>query len=808
MKKIFNLSLFKKKYYTIILKGFILLLIFLVSVPIFAQRKYEISGKIKGEKTGENLMYCSVKVLNNSDSLITGGVTNEKGYFSIPVKNGYYKLAFRYVGFIPDTVSIGYINSTKFIGVYKMKKDLHRLEEVNIKASSRKNNIDKDIQIVTDKMRKGAVDAREVMEKVSGLSYDRYNNTISVDNSSKVIILVEGVEKNQEYIKNLSPKRLKKIEVIRNPGGKYGLEGYSAIINIILRKDYVGQELFISNQFLLNKFKIKDNQSLLINNLNITYNYSLKKVNLYGAVSNSLQNFDLKTGSEIIYNSNRKIVETSPNNKTNMLFHRFSNNYTFGIDYYINPQNTISFESNISMLPVSNQKIDQTMQTDIFDNGNLVDSYKYETSLKNNTSDAYNSIYYVGKLSKKSKIEASFNYNYYKENYENKTTYENLSWRTEQGFNKKNFTKLSVEFYHKFNSKLNAQVGYGNIWKRLDNIFNVTGSNASLNNSFVFKQTEVRHNIFGYLSHSLNKKISYKVGLAAEYSNPVTENQNHKYFIYQPFVNIGYVVNKIINVKLMYRTDSHYPTIMQTNPFSSQLNPTSISTGNPNLKPSVINKLSFRLNFKQGLISVKPYYSFSKNYISQTGSLRTDGLFEYSYNNIGNFQEYGIQTNFTIPFGKLFIWQNSMIIYNSSITYENNVNKIKDWKANSQLIYRGLKNNGVIVLNYRRNMGKNINAIGYSRDNTDYWLLLIQQPFFKNRFTVMAGYFLPVSWGVNYDQGGYVKTNGFERITHTDVGIVKNMLIFRLTYRFSKGKIKKADHKRNAVKENKSKGIF
>ncbi len=808
MNNFINLYPSKKKNYSIKVKSLILLMILALSSPLLAQNSFEISGKIKGEKTGENLMYCSVKVLNAADSLIAGGVTNEKGHFSIPVKSGNYKLAYRYLGYVPDTVSIGFVNRAKYLGIYKMKRELHSLNEVNVTASSRKNNIDKDIQIVTDKMRKGAVDAKEVMEKVPGLSYDRYNNAISVDNSSKVIILVEGIEKNQEYIKNLSPKRLKKIEVIRNPGGKYGLEGYSAIINIILRKDYVGQELFISNQSLLNKFNENDNQSLLINYLNITYNYSFMKVNLYGALSNSLQNFDLRTGSETIFNNKRKIIEKSPDNKGNMLYHNFANNYTFGIDYYINPQNTISFESNISKFPFSSQKIDQTMKTDIFDNGNLVDSYNYETSLQKNTSDAYNSIFYVGKLSNKSRLEASFSYNYYKENYDNKTSYENLSWRSEQGINKKNFTKFSIEFYHRFNSKINTQVGYGNIWKRLDNTFNIISSNASSNNSFVFKQTEVRHNIFGYLSHSLNKKISYKVGLAAEYSNPVTENQNHKYFIYQPFVNISYMVNKMINVKIMYRTDSYYPTITQTNPFSSQLNPTSISKGNPFLKPSVINKFSLRINVKQGLISVEPYYNFSRNYISQTGFIRPDGLFEYSYSNIGNYEEQGVQTNFTIPIGKLFIWQNSVKIYKSSITYENNVNNINDWKANSQLIYRGLKNNGVIVLNYRRNMGKNINAIGYSRDNTDYWLLIIQQPFFKNRFTAMAGYFLPVNWGVSYDQGGYVKTNGYQRMTHTDVSVVKNMFIFRLTYRFSKGKVKKSAHKMNTAKENKGKGIF
>ena len=161
--------------------------------------------------------------------------------------------------------------------------------------------------------------------------------------------------------------------------------------------------------------------------------------------------------------------------------------------------------------------------------------------------------------------------------------------------------------------------------------------------------------------------------------------------------------------------------------------------------------------------------------------LRPDGIFEYTYNNIGHFEDKGIQANFTIPMGKLFIWQNSFRIYNSKITYIDVVNRFTDWKANSQLVFRGMKNNGVIVLNYRRDMGKNINAMGYSRNNNDYWLLVVQQPFFKNHLTAMMGYMLPVNWGVNYNQGSYTKANGYEQYKNTDISVLKNMFILKLS---------------------------
>ena len=789
-------------------KGLGLLIMLTLNFSVYAQNGIVISGKVKDKENGNNLMYCSVAVLNMSDSLITGGITNEKGFFNIPVKPGNYKIAISYMGYVADTINAGYITNSKFLGTYKLEKDSQSLDEVEVTASSRESSIDKETQIVTDDLRKGTSDTKEVLEKIPGLSYDRYNNTISVDNSSNVIFLVEGVEKNQEYIKNLPPERLKKIEVIRNPGGRYGLEGYSAIINIILRKDYTGQELYVSDQLLIDPDQKNNSYIIPLNRFNINYTYTFNKLNVYAGVNNHLNNFAIKTYNNTIYNQGWEINEYSPDDQANMFFKDNTTHYTVGADYYINPRNTVSFESNMGNFPKATQSTDQIMKTDVIDSNQVINSFHYKTTSDKNTNDSYTSVFYSGKLSNKDRIDASLNYSYYNENYNNKTEYEDANWRYEQGENRKNFTKLNIEYTREFNDKLTTQFGYGNIWKKLDNSFEVTENTEGNDSTSIFKQTETRHNLYGYLSYNINKKLAFKTGIAAEYSNPVTETQNNKYFIYQPYFDLKYTINPNLSMKLMFRSKADYPDISQTNPFPSQIDPTTITTGNPNLKPSVINKLSLKLSYKQGLFSIEPYYHFSNNYISQTGYLRPDGIFEYTYSNIGHFEDIGVQTNFTIKFGKLFVWQNSFRVYNSKITYDNNVNKVTDWRANSQLVFIGMKKNGVLVAQYRRDMGKNINAMGYTRNNNDYWLFVYQQPFLKNHLTAMVGYFLPVNWGVTYDQSGYVKADGYEKYTHTDISILKNMFIFRLTYRFSKGKVKKLDKIIENEKESSGKGVF
>ena len=173
-------------------------------------------------------------------------------------------------------------NENKYLGILRLKAGEAILGEVMIKGTTKKFTIDKDVQLVTAKMREGSTNTLEVLERMNGLSYDRYNRTIKVDGDTKVIMLVNGLEKNQEYIKNLSPDRIKEVEVMRNPGGRYALDGYSAVINIILKNDYRGTEITALENGLLdldNKMDI----FFPINFSSLTFNYTYDKINVLSA---------------------------------------------------------------------------------------------------------------------------------------------------------------------------------------------------------------------------------------------------------------------------------------------------------------------------------------------------------------------------------------------------------------------------------------------------------------------------------------------------------------------------------------------
>jgi hypothetical protein len=244
----------------------------------------------------------------------------------------------------------------------------------------------------------------------------------------------------------------------------------------------------------------------------------------------------------------------------------------------------------------------------------------------------------------------------------------------------------------------------------------------------------------------------------------------------------------VFNIKLKYRAESQYPTISQTDPTEVRSDYFIVQKGNPNIEPTVIHTASIKLNVMGGLLSVEPYYQFSKNYIAPVGYLRSDGIFEYTYGNLGNYQNQGVEVNLTIPFGQSVIWQNSLDLYKTKMSYQEIKNELTDWSGESQLLYINQKNGLVAGLLYQRSNNKVLSLQGYENQENDFWGLMVQKPFFKKRFNVMMMMFLPIDLGANYEQITYIETPSYKQTSTADINVLKHLFLIKLTYRFHKGK--------------------
>lgn len=780
------------------------LLVLFALTSASAQSTLEITGQVKDGETKKSLEFCTISAFDKKDSLITGAVSDQDGFFALQVPRGLYRLNFSYIGYKTDTLKSIPIGESKFIGIVKLTPDVNFLKEVSVTSASNETQIDREVQIVTDKMKAGASTTKDVLDKLKGVDYDRYSNTIKVDNSSNVIILVDGMEKDQEFVKNIAPDRLKKVEVIRDPSGKYALEGYTAVINIMLKKDYRGTEVFVETSNAMDLDAPKPEYVFVQSGGSATVNYTYNKFNVYSKVNSSVNSFNLNSANVKQFLADGLTIAQNPvNDLVNTKVGEMSHSVTFGTDYTLNPKHTFSFEGNVSYKPLAHNQTSEEYEVTETQNNTLLNRYNLFNRVKSNTTSTYYSLFYDGKMDDKNTFKSNLLFSNYREQFDNISLINNALIRNEIGTNLKNKVKFYIEFNHIFNSKHNIQFGYGDSYEEVNNLFEVEKMKTE------FNATDFRHKFYSYYNYQATKKLGIKIGSAMETSNPKTTLGSRSYQIYLPYVDVKYKASSLWDMKLKYRSRSEYPSIAQTNPFESRIDNESVRIGNPTLKPEVTPKLSFENNILQGLAKIEPYYQFSNNYIADIGNVVNDSLMRFTFDNVGRYENYGVLVNLTIPIGKKIFWQNDFNFFKTSIVYKNKVNSTQDFTMNSQLLYVDEKTGWVVGAKYQKENRKYLTAQGFNRMNNDFWLGFVQKPFFKQRLNVMVAYVSPITYGANFTQGSSFKTDRYLETKTNDISLLKNIVLVELSYRFNKGKsVHKKGQEVEIKTEKSSRGIM
>lgn len=269
-------------------------------------------------------------------------------------------------------------------------------------------------------------------------------------------------------------------------------------------------------------------------------------------------------------------------------------------------------------------------------------------------------------------------------------------------------------------------------------------------------------------------------------------------------------MHKFLNVKFKYRAETEYPSIEQALPSINTIDKYTTEKGNPNLKTSLIHKVSANITAVQGLLNCEPYYSFSDNKIIKAIELKSNGMYEFNYFNAEKFNTKGIKGDITIPlFKQTIIIQPDMDFSNSSITHKNITNNVNDWIMNAQLIYISEKLDLIGLLMYQKNLQKFITAQGYNSNGLDFWMVYVQKNFCNKKFTASLGYLLPTNAGLNFNQTQITQAGQYKETSTSDLSVLKNVVTVGLKYNISKGtKVKKTGKEVKDEVERKTKSLF
>ncbi|MTI33110.1 TonB-dependent receptor domain-containing protein [Xanthovirga aplysinae] len=662
----------------------------LVCLLCFTFSAYAQQGKLKGslvDEKGEPLSFANVTLLLSADSTLSdGAVTGIGGNFEIKTPEaGHYFLKASAIGF-ENIYSSGFEVKTKSFskdfGQFILKEDVKLLNSVTVESLRPKVVMEADKMVVSVEgtaLAAGST-AFEVLAKSPGVWIDQDGN-IQLNGKSGVRIMIDGrltylsAKELQNMMESMSAENIKDIEIITNPSAKYDAEGSSGIINIRLKK----------NQ--LSGINGSVNAGYQFNGI-IGYNTGAN-INIKKGKWNSFTNLNARRSGRVRtskmyreFNSNESNTYFDQNGREEVVY--FVPSLRLGTDYELNDKHSIGAMANLNYtdnyhdFQTDSRLINKQSQL-----GTRIDANNY-TDIENINS-TFN-LHYQGKLDTVgTTLSADVDYgklvnqgdadfrNYY-ENLQdgNKTS----DWLTTDNPTSYDIYSARVDFSTKVNQKSKLELGLKASHVVSDNelkFYEITNNNKVLDpsrsNHFIFNEEILA--AYTNFSTSFGKTWILQGGLRAEqtYSKGRTPASNtvnkRRYLNLFPSIFLKQNVSENYQIAYNYSRRINRPRYQNLNPFVFYLDPYTVATGNPNLRPEYTNSFQVTQTWKNTFTLVLGY-SHTKGMISEVPEQNTaNNTTEFKTQNVDDFRN--VSATLVAPIKVLDIWD---ISNNATLAYQ------------------------------------------------------------------------------------------------------------------------------------------
>lgn len=754
---------------------------FFVGLTVFGQNENSTksyTGTILDRESNIVLPYATIGLFDSESNLLASGLSDEDGIFNIPSAQVASTVKVSFVGYKSFVKEISL--ATNNLGKLFLEPESQLLKETTITANKVNNEIDKNSYLVTENMRRQASNAQELLDQVHGVRLDKISNTIKVGTESQVLLLVDNIQQSAEYIRNLAPDRITHIEVSTEPTGRYLSQGYGAIINFILKKDYSGYDINFRNRSSLSLAHYNGTDWLMNEQPGIGFTYTKNKINIFANYSYSRQ----KTNTAILKNqtytdlfameseiTNRR----NPNNK-----YSYQSNYlSGGINYQFNTNHSLSIQMDYTYQKINEQNNFTYKVVNFKNNADYTTTNNNQNLTKDN--NYVGTVFYKGKIGDKLKLYSDFTFNHYTDNINNSVSQGADFYQQNLYKEQKDYTMFNLEGEYSFNPKFTLNVGYVNIWKKYEskNIQDITFLNY----------TERRNQLFAYLQYKATEMLTVKFGASLEYIN-INSDDKTNFWNLQPYFQLNYKMNKHANLNIAYLTNSHYPTLYQLSPIATAIDSVMMQSGNPNLRSAVRHTISATLTLWDRL-TIRPMAKFTPKRISEIYTHENDNYYS-TFVNI-DVQQYVLQAIYDQPINKYFRWSNMLAYYHDRANHEGIKSSHNGWIINSELGYFNLKWNLGAQLSYSRGIDKGILLQGYQMVSLDYWMISAQKQFWNKRASLTVSYFPPFNWGLRERLDKKINTPFYSENLSQSLAPYRNMFVVSFSLRFKGGKPRQTD---------------
>ena len=800
------------------MKQLIILLLLVAPIFSFATNNPEtdkdgtITGTVYDKVLQEPIPYVTVVIKDMAGNIVTGGITNEDGEFSVPdIPYGTNVVEIQYIGYKKYTtqVELSRKSKTANLGRIELEEDVAALDEVTVIAerTTIEQKLDRKVINVGRDLTTAGPTAADIMNNLPSVSIDQQTGDISLRGNQNVQVMVDGKLTNvptSQLLKQIPSTSIKKIELITNPSAKYNPEGMSGIINIVLHKN-----LNVGFNGSINVGLTYESEAKFNSGVNL--NYRNGKFNLYGNYGGN-------------YSKNKNFgnvfrLDDNVNQIFNFLDNSKSNLFKVGIDFYLNEKNTLSFFTNQNIFD------GKTLGSAELLYGNLpgLNQTQLFSSLNDNHSSQYNFDYKLEFEKDGHNIELEADYNNFENDEDATFTFTGnnpLSNYKDFAVTNRDRTTINLDYVNPLTESTKLELG---IQARLFNTnIDYISTGQSLNADGVLIPTpstnfDYTRDIYsGYVTYGKNfEKWSVQVGARFETvevkadTNTVRAFTNDYFEVY-PSAFVTYTPTEKNQYQASYSRRVDRPGIGQVNPIREWSTPLISSFGNVNLEPQFTNSIevNYTRSLEKGSITGGVFFRAIENEINRALFIDRFDLTKVilSHDNFDNTTAYGIELSSNFRPTKWWNFNTSFDLYTQTqkgITerLENlNDNPTIDDIVTETIEVDNTAWNFRMINNFKVTKKLTLSAFGFYRGKNKGLQFEVDPMYFVNvgaRYTLWDG---QGTFSLNYNdifntmKFAFVGSSPFTQVG--EFNWESNTVNASLSYRFGGGKYRAKSRKR------------
>ena len=612
------------------------LLLFFLGLLLFSARAQKpqaiseksevtISGNVIDEETKEPLEYATIVVFSKlKNAIITGGITDSKGDFSIPVEIGAFDIRIEYIGFKTQIIENKRITNDENIGKFSLILDVEALDAVEIIAerTTVEFRLDKKIYNVGKDLTVRGGTVSDVLDNVPSVSVDVEGN-VALRGNDDVRILINGKPSglvglnSTDTLRQLPAESIERVEVITSPSARYDAEGSAGILNIILRRSKLQglNGAMTLNTSYPTQAGVSGNINYRTGNLNFfnTTGYSYRET-----PGNSYNNTEFFNGDnpstflkeERIFERERKGLNTN-----------------LGVEWYVNK--TSSFTASMVYRNSDNASNTTNILDEIGSNNSITRNIRLDPEIEDDKTIQY-SLNYDNQFNGDSQHKLTFDFQYEQSEEsetslinQNRIDVENVETREKQ-----DRILLQADYVKPVGKEGQFEMGYRGQFQNLNSDFLVENTNdngdtffinTDLSNDLAFSQYV--NAFYTQYGNKLGDKFSYLFGIRLEGTRVTIDQETSgdfekkNYTQLFPTANLAYEISEDASITLGYNRRIRRPRSYFINPFPSRSSATSIFQGNPNLDPSTSDAfdIGYLNRFGKVTLSTSVYFQHATN---------------------------------------------------------------------------------------------------------------------------------------------------------------------------------------------------